>query len=208
MLSIEQKGMLLDAIFAHQCHEDYKITDMLVKLTFEGLILPAFQQTEAHNAEIRRIKSENGKKGGRPRKVCDEKDNAPKQPLKQTPKLETVKPQKPKTWEETFDFSIVDEQYHGILIQWLDYKRSRREKYKNQASFAQLYKRMLKLGTVGNAKEAIETAMANNYAGFFAEKGGKYGSYQQQRELDRTQRRTAAANVIKELFDERGEPCT
>jgi len=87
---------------------------------------------------------------------------------------------------EKFDFSIVDKMYIEPLIMWLTYKRSRNEMYKNQASFQQLYKKMLRIGSPEAVKEAVENSIANNYVGLFKDKN--YGNNQkEQREREVTE---------------------
>lgn len=102
---------------------------------------------------------------------------------------------------ENFDFSIVDDSYLDILITWLDYKRSRGEKYKNQKSFEAIYKKMLKIGSPQEVRMAVEDSIANNYAGLFKVKNN--GTYQQKKEDERNRRQESAAALIKGIIDKR-----
>lgn len=71
-----------------------------------------------------------------------------------------------------FDFSFINSDFYDLFLKWLDYKSSRKEKYKTQESVELCYKKLLKFSrtNIGIATEIIESAMANNYAGFFEPK--------------------------------------
>ena len=55
------------------------------------------------------------------------------------------------------------------MEEWLEYKRQKRQTYKNDKSIAQCYKKLFKMsgGDPVEAMEIIHEAMANNWAGFF-----------------------------------------
>jgi len=70
--------------------------------------------------------------------------------------------------EPIINFEIKKE-YEAIFIQWLNYKRSRKESYKSEASLKQCYDKLMNLSN-DNYKTAqliINDAIASNYAGFF-----------------------------------------
>jgi hypothetical protein len=67
-----------------------------------------------------------------------------------------------------FDFTIYP-QFEDSLKKWIDYKKSRKESYKNQQSIDALAKRLYTLsgGDKSIAEEIINQSMANNWAGIF-----------------------------------------
>ena len=71
---------------------------------------------------------------------------------------------------ESFDFSFIEEEFSKPFLQWLDYKRERKEKYRSQKSMELAYSKMKKLS--GNnpdtAMMIVEESMANNWQGLFA----------------------------------------
>lgn len=81
--------------------------------------------------------------------------------------------QRSQDWLEVFDFSEVDNAYLPALLKWLDYKKSRREKYKTQASFYTLYKRLKGMGTPEDAMAAVDFSMSSNYSGLFPDRNNK-----------------------------------
>ncbi len=66
-MTLEQKGMLLDAIFQYYLGEHFEITDSNVNLAFQFL-KREFDENARRYVEKCRARSEAGKKGGRPRK--------------------------------------------------------------------------------------------------------------------------------------------
>lgn len=60
-------------------------------------------------------------------------------------------------------------EYSLPMEEWLEYKRQKRQTYKNDKSIAQCYKKLYKMsgGDPVEAMEIIHEAMANNWAGFF-----------------------------------------
>lgn len=110
----------------------------------------------------------------------------------------------PKGYEK-FDFSIIADEYMKAVIMWLDYKKSRREMYKSQESFEQLYRKMLKIGSSEDIMEAVENSIANNYAGLFSGKNKRigYGDCKQTKQQEKEQRRNDTADIIKRLIEER-----
>lgn len=86
---------------------------------------------------------------------------------KETPidKSIAVKESKEKSFE-------LPESFIPIVEQWLSYKRSRGESYRNSKSIELMQKKLIKFsgGDVAVATEIIEEAMSNNWSGFFAPK--------------------------------------
>lgn len=69
--------------------------------------------------------------------------------------------------EEKYDF--ISPEFLQPFLDWIEYKKARKESYKNEKSIKAFYKKLLRLS--GNdSKKAIliiEDSMANNYAGLF-----------------------------------------
>lgn len=72
LLTREQRGDLLTAIFAYTSEEEIPHMDCVTKMCFEFIKVSIDFYAEKYNAECKKNR-ENGRKGGRPRKV-DEKD--------------------------------------------------------------------------------------------------------------------------------------
>lgn len=73
-----------------------------------------------------------------------------------------------------YNLEFVSEEYRDIFLEWLEYKRSRGESYKNQKSVETCYRQML--SNCGNdpaiARLMVEQSIGNNYSGLFALKRG------------------------------------
>lgn len=102
------------------------------------------------------------------------KENAPI-PLKENnnitcKEIKKYPPIIPPKGYESFDFSFIEEGFSKPFLQWLDYKRDRKEKYKSQKSMEIAYSRMKKLSdnNPDTAMMIIEESMANNWQGMFA----------------------------------------
>lgn len=80
-----------------------------------------------------------------------------------------------KPTEEQVYLSMVPEEYRECVKSWLEYKKERKESYK-KIGFQQMLKRLYRLS--GNdpvkAQLILESAMSNNYAGFFELKEATY----------------------------------
>ncbi|MCF8218765.1 MAG: hypothetical protein K9J21_07260 [Bacteroidales bacterium] len=65
-----------------------------------------------------------------------------------------------------FDFK---ESYKNILIEWFQYKKDRKESYKNQMSRKKFYSKLYRMsnGDPEKAQKIIDQSIANNYAGIF-----------------------------------------
>lgn len=65
-------------------------------------------------------------------------------------------------------------EWRRIFAVWLEYKKDRRESYKNLNSLKALYNKLLKLSNNDPdiAKKIIDESMSNNWAGLFPLKGG------------------------------------
>lgn len=102
---------------------------------------------------------------------------------------------------ESFSFDFVNEEFYDVFVEWLNYKRERKEKYKTQKSLELAFSKLLRLSdyNLQNAKEIVEQSMANNWAGLFKlkEDGKDRRSNQQELALQ------AGASAVFNLFQER-----
>lgn len=102
---------------------------------------------------------------------------------------------------ESFSFDFVNEEFYDVFVEWLNYKRERKEKYKTQKSLELAFSKLLRLSdyNLQNAKEIVEQSMANNWAGLFElkEDGKDRRSNQQELALQ------AGASAVFNLFQER-----
>ena len=75
---------------------------------------------------------------------------------------------KPKGYEK-YNFSFVEEQFKNVFYKWLDYKRTRGEKYKAQSSLETSYKKLKELSNnnPADAEKIVDNSIANNWAGIF-----------------------------------------
>lgn len=66
------------------------------------------------------------------------------------------------------DMSFVDETFMPIVLEWLEYKKEKRQSYK-QRGFNAMYESLLKMSSNNPsvAKAIVEQSMQNNYAGLF-----------------------------------------
>jgi hypothetical protein len=76
---------------------------------------------------------------------------------------------KEKQEKQEFDFSFLSNGFTDVFKDWLSYKISRGEKYKNQKSLEACYRNLLRLANnrPDQAKLIIDQAMGNNWAGLF-----------------------------------------
>ena len=75
------------------------------------------------------------------------------------------------TKEKSFlDVIQISEDLKPILIEWLEYKKSRKESYKSEKSLQALANELTRLSNndQATAKAIIQKSMANNWAGIFA----------------------------------------
>lgn len=66
------------------------------------------------------------------------------------------------------DMSFVNQSFMPIILEWLEYKREKKQSYK-QRGFNVLYKNLMEMsnGNVEMARKIIDHSMQNNYAGLF-----------------------------------------
>jgi len=72
-------------------------------------------------------------------------------------------------------YPFVENSFKDCFMDFLEYKKSRKETYKNEKSVQAAYRRLEKLsrGDPEIASQIIEQSMANNWAGLFELKNGK-----------------------------------
>lgn len=68
----------------------------------------------------------------------------------------------------------LSDEWEEVVLEWLEYKKARRESYKNERSIKAFTTKLKNLsgGDVAAAKNIIEQSFANNWAGIFELKGG------------------------------------
>ena len=71
--------------------------------------------------------------------------------------------------KEEFDYSFLDSRFKEVFFDWLEYKKSRNQKYKSQYSLETCYKNLLKLSdnSPDKAREVVNQSIANNWSGLF-----------------------------------------
>ena len=69
----------------------------------------------------------------------------------------------------TFKFDFVEPPYCAPFLEWLAYKRERREKYTTQRTLKACYNNLVKLSgdSPAVARKMVEQSEANNWAGLF-----------------------------------------
>lgn len=93
-------------------------------------------------------------------------------------KTETkLSPYNPPRGYENFNFDFLDFEFRECLSEWLRYKSTKCQKYKDQKSLEVFYKKMIKHsgGRPDIANLMIEESMSNNWAGLFPLKDTKGG---------------------------------
>ena len=139
--------------------------------------------------DANRKRFENGKKGGRPK--TETKPNNNQEETKGKPNNnQTITKAEPNNdnvndiYKETTtdvvvkkkairnnspDLSFVDEDFKDLFMEWLEYKRDRKENYKSEKSLKMCYNRLLKLSgnDCNQARLVVEQSIASNYAGLF-----------------------------------------
>lgn len=101
-----------------------------------------------------------------------------------------------KTNKFGLDMSFVDKTFMPIILEWLEYKKEKKQSYK-QRGFNTLYKNLLEMcnGNVDIARKIVNQSMRNNYAGLFPLKQAtKY-----------TQQSLPVGMIIAETQEERNE---
>lgn len=118
------------------------------------------------------------------------------------PPLPPIEKQKPKK-KEIPDYDFVSPEYKEIFLDWLEYKRNRKQSYADEKSIKVCYNKLVKLSQNNSeiARLIVEQSMANNWAGLFGLKNeNQYGN-------NRTNysRKQEANNYALQQFFEEGE---
>lgn len=76
------------------------------------------------------------------------------------------------------DFSFVDPKFGSVVLEWLEYKKERRDKKYGQKGFNKFYADLVKFSNndPNIAREVIEQSLRNNWAGIFPLKQQNYGN--------------------------------
>ena len=74
--------------------------------------------------------------------------------------------------------SWVSQDFVRPFLDWIEYKKSKKQTYKNEQSLRACYNKLVKLsnGNADTASRIIEEAMANNWSGFYALKETNNGT--------------------------------
>lgn len=128
--------------------------------------LPIRKNTDTVNFRHGKIPQQDNKDFKQNKDCLDNRDDERKE--------EIDKPISEKKMKNAYclDLSAVDDKYMGAVLMWLDYKRERRDSYK-QRGFNAFYSHLLELsgGDSDKAMRIVEQSMANNYRGIFPIKG-------------------------------------
>lgn len=102
--------------------------------------------------------------------TCDQPTDNPnfKKEKKEEERI-TISPYSPPREYEKINFDFLDTRLREHFFQWLDYKTSKGQMYKNRRSIELCYKRLIvkSQGDCGVAVAIIEQSMANNWNGLF-----------------------------------------
>lgn len=76
---------------------------------------------------------------------------------------------------KVLDFSFVEPDFSEAFTEWVDYKRSKGQTYKNQKSLEACYFNLIKLSGKDPpfAREIVFHSIANNYAGLYKPKNSE-----------------------------------
>ncbi len=80
-----------------------------------------------------------------------------------------IEKSKTKPRKEKMQLDFVEKEFETVFNDWLEYKKDRRQSYKNATSVKLCYKKLKELSNNNPkiAKEIVEESMANNWAGLF-----------------------------------------
>lgn len=146
------------------------INDALEELIDEGVLTiegdKLFQKRMVRDNKISLARSKAGKKGGGNPNLFKQKDKQKvKQQFKQKDKQNT---------EYEYEIEYENKDVFIVFLEWLKYKKARREKYKTKESVQSAFNKLVKYS--GNnpetAKEIIDESISNNWAGFFEKDKG------------------------------------
>jgi hypothetical protein len=95
-----------------------------------------------------------------------------------------IKPPNPLTGERApkkdFNFSFLPKDFEKLFLDWLDYKKSKGQAYKNQHSLELCFANLLEISGAGGARTAqlvVNQAIANNWAGLYPLKTDNQTNY-------------------------------
>ena len=162
-LTDEQAGQLFKLIAEyHNPNKPNKTqTTQLVNLAFYSF-KNQFERDFQTYQNVVNSNRNNGKNGGRPKKENPEEPKKPDNKNKNNNKNNNNN-------INNIDLSFVDFEYLNSFELWLEYKKTKNQKYKTQKSLEICYKNLL---TISNndpdvARQIIENSIANNYSGLF-----------------------------------------
>ena len=124
----------------------------------DNIIIDFLDEQFIKLSELHNIRSKAGRKGGL---------SKAKARLKQNPSY------KDKDKDNNKDREYIEKGFLKIFNRWLQYKKDKKQTYKNEDSIEMAYNKLYKLsgGNLKEATEIVEQALANNWAGLFQLKG-------------------------------------
>lgn len=188
-MSFEDRGKYITLL--SYMHQNGRISEETIRLlvgSVSDMLRLKFSQDEHGNwfnnrleSEIEKRKNfvesrqENGKKGGRPRlnkeKSIKKTYTKPTNNLREDDNIDVI----------INKYTINNKaEFEKIFIRWIEYKKSRKEKYKTNDSLESAYKKLLKLSNSNHllATEIVEESISNNWAGLFALKQQQLEKFQ------------------------------
>lgn len=186
LLSIEEKGNLLDVVFKYHIYGvEPEIESFPVKIAFSFLKQQFDRNNEKYQNIVERNKL-NGIKGGRPQQqnnpvgLLGTKKN-PEEPRKANndngndngngngKKLIAEKMKTPILTETEKFISSLPDKWKPIVIKWLDFKKEKQQPYKGIMSLNTMFEQLKKFsnGNPDIGLEIIDNSISSNYSGFF-----------------------------------------
>lgn len=199
--SLEEKGIIIKGNYNENKYDRtcwYSFTDKAInELSLLNYNVNGFTTCNFQNKEDHFTKTENP--------CCENKEPIPYSNTDSKPNNKTLSPkngikQKRKCIP---DYEFVAPEYKEILLDWLEYKRNRKQSYADEKSIKVCYNKLIKLS--GNNSETarmiVEQSMANNWAGLFELKNeNQYGISKKN-----YSRKQEANNYALQQFIEEGE---
>lgn len=101
-----------------------------------------------------------------------------------------------------------DKKFLKLFDRWIEYKKARKEMYKTQDSLATSFRKLLKYSDEDfeMANEIIESAIGNNYSGFFELRGKELDKFNQNRQQSANSNQTELDPRVIEMMGEGRQP--
>lgn len=174
--SLEEKGIVVKGNYNENKYDRtcwYSFTDKalneLNSLSYNvnGLSESIFQNQSVHFTEMKNPNFENKETIPDSNKDSNTDNNNNLTPSKKKDKKKT-----------SFDLDFIDDAYKEVFVEWLNYKKNKKQSYADEKSIKVCYNKLVKLSCNNPeiARQIVEQSMANNWAGLFALKNeNQYG---------------------------------